>query len=169
MRKPIAALVMVALSVLGTGTAVASGGTHGSARHGVARHTRHVESVASGSGLITIDGGVITFTAEGRIQFKHLGRFTYHLEGICPSVRPDCSAPEVTTVYEKANGDTFTTVAPVGPIGAGLDYIEGVVGGTGRFAGASGTLTEISSTSVFDPSNPLAFTQTFVSRGTIRY
>ncbi len=64
-----------------------------------------------------------------------------------------------------ANGDTFTTFVSVTP---GSGYTETITGDRGRFAGATGTMTE-TGTTVSDPSNPLAFTTTFEITGTISY
>ncbi len=60
---------------------------------------------------------------------------------------------------------TFTTFGTLTP---GSGFTETIIGGTGRFAGATGTMTE-TGTTVIDPANPLAFTGTWEATGTISY
>lgn len=156
MRKLAALLIVLAVSVLGTGEAF-----------GAAKGTdRPSKGSGSGSGTATVVGGEIRFTIGGTLRLSHLGKSTFHVDGVCTNA--DCSTSNFTNTVVAANGDTLissgTTTAPA------FDFTnqDTITGGTGRFAGASGTSTS-TGTIVPDPSNPLAFTITFTSRGTISY
>lgn len=139
--------------VLGTGQAF-----------GAAKGTsRPIKGSGTGAGYATVANGVITLTVDGTQQLSHLGRSTFHFDGVCTNA--DCTGYDATTLYVAANGDTFTTFVSVTP---GSGYTETITGGTGRFVGATGAMTE-TGTTVSDPSNPLAFTTTFKITGTISY
>lgn len=154
LRRCAAVLLVLAFTILGTGEAA----------FGAAKGTsRPIKGSGTGSGYASVTNGVITFTVDGTQRLSHLGRSTFHLDAVCTNA--DCSGYHATTTYVAANGDTFTTFASVTP---GSGFTETITGGTGRFAGATGTMTE-TGTTVFDPSNPLAFTVTFQITGRISY
>ena len=74
-----------------------------------------------------------------------------------------------TATVVAANGDTLTTSGTnvlTGP--TTFTNFQTITGGTGRFAGASGSFTD-TGTNAPDPSNPNGFTITFTSTGTISY
>jgi hypothetical protein len=150
-------VVAVAVAVLGTGVAVAAAdGT-----------SRPIKSRGSGSGLTTLVGGVpATYVIDGTLHGSHVGRSTFHVDGICTN--PTCTTSTFTTTIVAANGDTLTSSSTSTGTATTFTNLDTNTGGTGRFAEARGhTIT--TGTSVTDPSNPLAFTITFRSRGTIRY
>lgn len=155
MRKLAALLMVLAVAVVGTGEAF-----------GAAKGTdRPFNGSGSFSGLATIVGGDITVTVDGTQHFTHVGRSTYHVDGVC--LNADCTSAVATTTNVAANGDTLIFRETATP---GIPFSTFVIlGGTGRFAGATGGGTTTGPPLVFDQSNPLAFTGTFESRGTISY
>ncbi len=156
MRKLAALLIVLAVSVLGTGEAF-----------GAAKGTdRPFKGSGSGSGIATVVGGEIRFTIDGTGHFSHLGKSTFHVDGVCTNA--DCTTFSFTVTIVAANGDTLTGSSTSTGTATTFTNLETYTGGTGRFAGASGTSTS-TGTIVPDPSNPLAFTITFTSRGTISY
>lgn len=104
--------------------------------------------------------GRISFVAAGVQRFTDLGRSTYHLEGVCTD--PTCTSSVSTTTNVAEDGDTLTFLETVSDGESSLI----ITGGTGRFAGASGSATT-TGTFTADPSSPLVFTTTFESVGEI--
>jgi len=130
----------------------------GSAAFGAANGTdRPWQATGSGNGLFTA-GTPLTFTIDGTSNDTHLGRSTFHLDGVCSN--EDCSMFTFTFTIVAANGDTLNA--------SGVNDSVTFTGGTGRFASASGTLTN-TATVITDPSNPAAFHITFTQTGTISY
>src|SRR5688500_13797792 len=135
MRRLAALLMVLAVMVLGSGDAF-----------GDAKGTdRPIEGTGSGSGtatVTTVDGELeVRFTLDGTERLSQLGRTTAHWEGRCTNP-PACTDPATgTTTCVAENGDTLTTVwTAAGSDELGLTTTETITGGTGRFAGASGTL-----------------------------
>jgi len=154
MRKLLSMLAVV-LAIAALSTGVALGGPKGTDR----------PVKGSGSGTTTFDFVNGTFVTDGTAQFTHLGRTTFHLDGVLTG--PTTSTFTGTVVA--ANGDTLTT-SGTGTLTSPNTFtnLETFTGGTGRFAGASGTSTD-TGTAVFDPSNPTRVSLTFTTTGTITY
>jgi hypothetical protein len=128
---------------------------------------RPLNGSGSGSGLTTLVGGVpATYVIDGTLHYSHFGLSTFHVDGVCTN--PDCTTSTFTTTIVAANGDTSTSSSTSTGTATTFTNLDTTTGGTGRFAGASGTSTT-TGTSVTDPSNPLAFTITFTTSGTISY
>ena len=119
---------------------------------------RPLKGSGSGVGTVTIVDGVTRITIEGTQHLTHLGRSTYRVDIVC--INAACTG---TGINVAANGDTYTT--SFFPDGQGVEIITG---GTGRFEGATGRQVS-TGTTVFDPTIPLQFTNTFESTGTISY
>jgi hypothetical protein len=111
---------------------------------------------ASGSGLGVVDPVAGTYVIDGTSKNSHLGRSTFHTEGALTGGN--------TITITAANGDKLVAIGT-----SATDAIFS--GGTGRFQGASGTLT--SSFTITpdpsDPTNPLRFELHFTQHGTISY
>jgi hypothetical protein len=108
---------------------------------------RPVKGSVSGTGEVTVAAG--TFTLDSTGVASHVGKFTRHAEGTAVFPGPDTSETSGTFTVVAANGDklygTFTgTGTGVSNPAGHTDITVGTfTGGTGRFAGASGTVTEI--------------------------
>ena len=123
----VAASMVIAIAVLGP--VAAFGKAHGTDRPFKAR----------GSGVLVADPAG-TYVIDGTEQATHMGRVTFHVDGVCTNA--DCSTSTFTTTTRAANGDTVTdssTSTANGP--TGFTNLDTVTGGTGRFAGASGSST----------------------------
>jgi hypothetical protein len=133
----------------------------GSPALGAAKGTdRPWKASGSGHGIIT-PGTPQTFTIDGTSNNTHLGRGTFHLDAVCTPPDPgDCPTSTATFTIVAAHGDTLTA--------SGANDTGTFTGGTGRFAGASGTVTTTTTSFVFDPST-LTFELTFTQTGTISY
>ena len=111
---------------------------------------------ASGSGLGVVDNAAGTYVIDGTSNNSHLGRSTFHTEGVLTGGN--------TFTITAANGDKLVAISS-----SPTDAIFS--GGTGRFQGASGTL--ITSVTInpdpTDPTNPLRFEIHFTQHGTISY
>jgi hypothetical protein len=143
MRKFLFSLVCVALS------GALSAGTAFGAANGTDRPFR---ASGSGTGTLTPTG----FEIIGTSINSHLGQSDFVTVGVCTEV--GCTTTITATA---ANGDTL--------ILAGSGNEATFTGGTGRFAGASGTSTLDPHVSFDDPSNPDLFHITFTQVGTISY
>jgi hypothetical protein len=121
---------------------------------------RPLKASGSANGVITV-GIPVTFTIDGTSTSTHLGRTAFHIDGVCND--PNCFTSTYTYTAVAANGDTLTASG----VNDGTNDVASFTGGTGRFAGASGTLTTTTSF-VFDPSG-LGFHLTFTQSGTISY
>jgi hypothetical protein len=138
MRKTIAAIL------IGTLFAGLGGGTTFSAPNGTERPWR---ASGTGIGMVTDEGVVI----DGTSINTHLGKATFHAEST--------SDGGFIATVAAANGDQLRIVfAPSGE--------ASFSGGTGRFAGASGTLIN-TLVSEFLPDG--TFTVEFTQTGTISY
>ena len=104
--------------------------------------------VGTGTGTNTITFGVpTTFVADETADLSHLGNSTVHIEGSLTPI-PGGALVEGSATVVAANGNTLTmTLAgstandPTGTVAAGV-VVGQVTGGTGRFEGASGTITD---------------------------
>ena len=138
MRKTIAA-ILIGILFAGLG-----GATTFSAANGTERPWK---ASGSGIGMVTDDGVVI----DGTSINNHLGKATFHAEST--------SDGGFIATVTAANGDQVRIVFP--PLGDPF-----FSGGTGRFAGASGTLiNNLTSETLPDGTFTIEFTQT----GTISY
>ena len=143
--------VLAALLAAVASFTIAAAGPASAAKGG---RDRPLKGSGSGVGTVTVFDGGYRITIEGTQHLTHLGRSTYRVDTVCD---PDCTG---TAVNVAANGDTYTTtLVPGGEI---------ITGGTGRFEGATGRQVS-TGTTVFDPTNPLQFTNTFKTQGTISY
>jgi hypothetical protein len=122
------------------------------------------------SGVVTTVGfdpiaGIVYAHGEGTGTATHLGYFT-----VTGDVQIHLAAGIVLGTYTltAANGDKlFLTMG-----GGGLDATHGfanfvVIGGTGRFQGATGTYKQIITFAAPQPQNPVAYTE--VLEGTISF
>ena len=131
----------------------------GSGALGAAKGTnRPWKASGSGHGIITL-GTPDTYAIDGTSKNTHLGRSTFHLDGVCTS-SPNCPTDTFTFTIVAANGDTLTA--------SGANNTASFTGGTGRFAGASGTVTTTTTSFVLDEST-LTFETAFTQTGTISY
>jgi hypothetical protein len=158
MRKLGAGLAAIGLvvAVLGSSPAgAASGGTD-----------RPLKSTGNGTIVINPNNG--TFTLESVIHSAHMGSSTKAGSGTLLSATT--TAFQFTDVA--ANGDTLvgTSTGTIVPTANGFTYtnVDTYTGGTGRFAGASGTSTT-TGIGVRDPNNPLLNAITISLVGTISY
>ena len=155
MRKVFSIFVLV-LAVLALSTSIAFAGPNG---------TDRPFKTTSLSGVGTVDPVTGTFVIDGTAQEAHLGRSTFHVDGVFTG--PNTASFTATIVA--TNGDTLTTSATnfaTGP--TTFTNFQTITGGTGRFAGATGSFTD-TGTTLLDPSNPTSFTITLTSTGTISY
>ncbi len=156
MRKLASLFIVLAVTVLGTG--VAFGAAHGT--------NRPIKSSGTGSGVITLTNDGATYVIDGTLHSSHLGKSTFHVDGICTNA--DCTTSVFTNTIVAANGDTLTSSSTSTGTADTFTNLDTTTGGTGRFAGASGSTTT-TGTSVADPNDPFAFSITFTSSGTISY
>lgn len=124
---------------------------------------RPIKGSGSGTGVASVDG---TYTIDGKGNFSHYGRSTFHVDGVCTNA--DCTTSTFTNTIVTANGDKVTSSSTSAGTATTFTNLDTTTGGTGRFAGASGT-SITTGTTVADASNPLVFHITFTSRGTISY
>ena len=84
-----------------------------------------------------------TSTIDGTFLFTHLGKGTFHEYTTSSTQTGNTFTYTATETYVAANGDKlFATVAATGTFTPFQDTtVETITGGTGRFAGASGTFT----------------------------
>jgi hypothetical protein len=116
---------------------------------------RPVRGALAGTVSLNLQTGVFTGDVTGVVS--HLGRSTAHLDGSGAFTPEATFAGTGTLTTVAANGDrlngTITlTTSPFTSTGHTTTLVETITGGTGRFADASGTLTETSdiSTISFD-------------------
>jgi hypothetical protein len=119
--------------------------------------TAHI--VGDGSGGLDLSG-----------TGSHLGRWTGH--GAVDSVVVDAAANRLavtaTATLTAANGDQlFVSISVSVNLATGVaDEAVTLTGGTGRFAGASGSVSAVYEATV-DPASPLAFECTSQGSGTL--
>jgi hypothetical protein len=93
--------------------------------------------------LTVTDATAGTFNIDGTAKIRNLGDATVHGEG----VRTDANSASYSLTITTANGDTITTTSTanglrVGQAGVFLGHST-ITGGTGAFAGATGTATTV--------------------------
>jgi hypothetical protein len=159
-RKLVPALVvLLTLLALSTQSALAAAGGA----------DRPYKSSGTATTTFTFVNNVpVGFVIDGTLTATHLGQSTSHSVGAFTG--PNTSS--YTTTIVSASGDTLTvsstsTSLPITATTFALTTHDTITGGTGRFAGASGTATA-TGTATLDPST-LTFHDTFTSSGTISY
>lgn len=164
MRKAImiAALVL-ALGVLAPATALGkAGGTD-----------RPIQG--NGSGTTVVDLGTLAFVTDGTGTVSHLGQTTVHIDGVLTPTGPSTFTVAGPLTLTAANGDQLfgdfsgsgTNVASGGSTGTTATTITG---GTGRFTGASGSVSgPFTQTPISMSATTATFATTFSLSGTISY
>jgi hypothetical protein len=121
------------------------------------------------SAHITSDGsGVLNLTGNG----SHLGRWTG--QGVVDSIVVNAAASQVavtaTATLIAANGDQlFVSISVSLNLTTGLaEETVAFTGGTGRFAGASGSVSGVCETN-WDPATPLTFECNSQGSGTLMF
>jgi len=158
-------IILALLAVAATSPAAAFGKAKGSDRP------------VSGTGSSTTDVNLAagTGSVEGSGQLSHLGRFTFTNDiSSFKLTGPDTFGLTLTAALVAANGDKMCTAATatgtLTPTGSETTLVSTITGGTGRFAGASGTLTsKISSVIVSTDGTSLTTRDTETHRGRISY
>jgi hypothetical protein len=164
MRKAIMiAGLVLALGVLAPGTALGkAGGTD-----------RPVQG--SGSGTTVLDLGTLAFVTDSTSVMSHVGRSTVDIDGVFTPTGPSTFTVAGSLTLTAANGDQLfgdfsgsgTNVASGGSTGTTATTITG---GTGRFTGASGSLSgPFTQTPISMSATTATFATTFSLSGTISY
>lgn len=131
-----------------------------------------------GSGTTTADLATAAATSDGTAHVSHLGKSTYHLDVTFAVSGPNTFSLMGTATLVAANGDrvfsTLTGTAIATGIGVGetaeQTVVLTIIGGTGRFANASGTLTAaVTTATVSLVATTLLNRDTFTARGRISY
>ena len=124
----------------------------------------------SGTGVIGLVGGVPAgSTIDGTENASHLGLATFHTVNVFTGP----TTTNTTATLVAANGDTVTesgtsTSVLVNPTTFAFTAVYTTTGGTGRFAGASGSQT-LTGTATLDSPTSLCFHVSFTMTGTITY
>ena len=130
------------------------------------------------SGPVTIDTSTVPFqaTSEGTGTVAHLGKVTYRVDFTITPEADGTFTLAGTVEFVAANGDqvftAFTGSAqPTGPVaGTTATTNATITGGTGRFEGASGSITSTVVTQITSGVDGTLFAdQTLRQRGTISY
>ena len=164
MRKAIMiAGLVLALGVLAPATALGkAGGTD-----------RPIQG--NGSGTTVLDLGTLAFVTDGTGTVSHLGQTTVHLDGVLTPTGPSTFTIAGPLTLTAANGDQLfgdfsgsgTNVASGGSTGTTATTITG---GTGRFTGASGSVSgPFTQTPISMSATTATFATTFSLSGTISY
>ncbi len=102
-----------------------------------------------------------TGSVSGPFRYSHLGNGTFHADTTLTPLTPASTHIDGTNTYTAANGDqVFTTISGTSTVratGSEVTIVDTIVGGTGRFADASGTFT------VTGPATTLSFVFPFVT------
>jgi hydroxyethylthiazole kinase-like sugar kinase family protein len=101
----------------------------------------------TGTGTNTLNLATLAATAEATGHISHLGAFTGHFDAVFTITGASTFTYTGTGTDVAANGDKlFSTITGSGtltsPTTAESTETDTITGGTGRFAGASGTYTE---------------------------
>jgi hypothetical protein len=124
----------------------------------------------------TLDLTTGTGTSDGAGQASHLGAFTFHNDhSSFMFTGPDTFSFTLTATYVAANGDkVYATGVATGRLltatTSETTLVSTIIGGTGRFADASGTLTSsISSVTVSTVGTTITSRDTETHTGRISY
>lgn len=164
MRKAIMiAGLVLALGVLAPATALGkAGGTD-----------RPIQG--NGSGTTVVDLGTLAFVTDGTGTVSHLGQTTVHIDGVLTPTGPSTFTVAGPLTLTAANGDQLfgdfigsgENVASGGSTGSTATTITG---GTGRFTGASGSVSgPFTQTPISMSATTATFATTFSLSGTISY
>ena len=164
MRKAIMiAGLVLALGVLAPATALGkAGGTE-----------RPVQG--NGSGTTVLDLATLTFVTDATSVVSHVGRSTIHIDGVVTPTGPSTFTLAGSLTLTAANGDqqfgdfsgSGTNDGSGGSTGTTATTITG---GTGRFTGASGSVSgPFTQTPISMSATTATFATTFSLSGTISY
>jgi len=122
----------------------------------------------------TVNTGAGTGSVAGSGQLSHLGRFSFTNDITSFTVAGNTITFTLTAVLVAANGDeihnTATGTGTLTASGSETTLVSTTVGGTGRFAGASGTTTtRISSVVVSIAAGSITTSDTERHEGSISY
>ncbi len=166
MRKAImiAALVL-ALGVLAPATALGkAGGTD-----------RPIKGNGSGTTVVVLGVPPLNFVTDGTGTVSHMGKSTVHIDGVLTPSGPNSFDIAGLLTLTAANGDQLfgdfsgsgTNVVSGGSTGTTATTITG---GTGRFTGASGSVSgPFTQTPISTSATTATFATTFSLSGTISY
>ena len=164
MRKAIMlAGLVLALGVLAPATALGKAGGTDRPIHG------------NGSGTTVVDLGTLAFVTDGTGTVSHLGQTTVHIDGVLTPTGPSTFTLAGSLTLTAANGDQLfgdfsgsgTNVASGGSTGTTATTITG---GTGRFTGASGSVSgPFTQTPISMSATTATFATTFSLSGKISY
>jgi hypothetical protein len=159
--RGVAVLLAGTLAVLALGTGVASAATNGT--------NRPLEGSGTLTGPTDASGN---YDVTGLTVQSHLGRTMVEVVG-------NLNSASFVATLTAANGDTYTSVPvsaltpsnvcpalPNGIFNVPYHIVQAIIGGTGRFAGASGS---IDTTGCFGLDTAGNLTITFTDEGTITY
>jgi hypothetical protein len=129
----------------------------------------------SGSGTTVVDLGTLAFVTDGTGTVSHLGQTTVHIDGVLTPTGPSTFTVAGPLTLTAANGDQLfgdfsgsgTNVASGGSTGTTATTITG---GTGRFTGASGSVSgPFTQTPISTSATTATFATEFSLSGTISY
>jgi hypothetical protein len=138
-----AMFVRKAMTLAGLALAVAALGP-ASAPAAVEGTDRPVQGSASGMDSVNVQ--TLAMEADINVLMSHLGESTAHFQGQGALTPEGTVAATGTFTIVAANGDeltgTFTLAGPAPSFGVHtIDVVMAITGGSGRFAGATGTLS----------------------------
>ncbi len=164
MRKVVFAIA-AALAVTMFFVAPANGATHGT--------DRPFNGSGSGTATITTAGPPQVISLDGQLLASLTGRSTFHADISTPGLVGTTFTFTGTNTITAANGDTVAEslggsgqVIGQNPLTETVTFVATITGGTGRFAGATGSTTV---TGTLVQTMPTAFHITVSFSGTIAY
>ena len=162
MRKAIMiAGLVLALGVLAPATALGkAGGTD-----------RPIQG--SGSGTTVLEIATLAFVTDGTGTVSHLGQTTVHIDGVLTPTSPNTFTLAGSLTLTAANGDQLFgdfSGSGTGFGGSTGTTVTTITGGTGRFTGASGSVSgPFTQTPISMSATTATFATTFSLSGTISY